>query len=175
MSVTDSVLATYNDIRQQIQLRASVSDDGTLREEVFSRWGIDLLEEKGEVGGGECCAYSAPRVGKVSGYWMDPDMGRLIVFVSRYSGVAEPPRMPAADIGAAVNGALRFIARCRMGWHRGLEESSEGFAFGEMIGSLDFARLSARIVILINPAVKKITDFHLSYTVHFMSCLLRHS
>jgi hypothetical protein len=158
MSNTDPVLATHNDIRQQIQLRASVSDDGTLREEVFTRWAIDLLEEKGEVGGGECCAYSAPRVGKVSGYWMDPDMGRLIVFVSRYSGVAEPPRMPAADIGALVNGALRFIAKCRMGWHRGLEESSEGFAFGEMIGSLDFARLSARIVILTDHLCPKIPD-----------------
>ncbi len=98
MSDTDPVLATYNDIRQQIQLRASVSDDGTLREEVFTRWAIDLLEEKGEIGGGECCAYGAPRVGKVSGYWMDPDMGRLFVFVSRYSGLIAPPRMPATEM-----------------------------------------------------------------------------
>ena len=60
MSVSDPVLATYNDIRQQIQLRASVSDDGTLREEVFTRWAIDLLEEKGEVGGGEVLRLTAP-------------------------------------------------------------------------------------------------------------------
>jgi len=158
MSVTDPVLATYNDIRQQIQLRASVSDEGALREEVFTRWAIDLLEEKGEVGGGECCAYSTPRIGKVSGYWMDPDMGRLIVFASRYSGVVEPPRMAAADIGSLANGVLRFIAKCRMGWHCGLEESSEGFAFGEMIGSLDFARLSTRIVILTDHLCPKIPD-----------------
>lgn len=158
MSVTDPALATYKDIRQQIQLRASVSDDGTLREEVFTRWAIDLLEENGEVGGGECCAYSALRIGKVSGYWIDPDMGRLIVFVTRYSGVAEPQRMPAADVGPLVNGVLRFISKCRMGWHRGLEESSEGFAFGEMIGSLDFARLSTRIVILTDHLCPKIPD-----------------
>ena len=42
-------------------------------------------------------------------------MGRLIVFASRYSGMAELPRMPAADIGSLVNGVLRFIAKCRMG------------------------------------------------------------
>ena len=89
---------------------------------------------------------------------MDPDMGRLIVFASRYSGMAESPRMPAADIGSLVNGVLRFIAKCRMGWHRGLEESSEGFAFGEMIDSLDFARLSTRIVILTDHLCPKIPD-----------------
>jgi hypothetical protein len=158
MSVTDSVLATYNDIRQQIQLRASVSDDGTLREEVFTRWAIDLLEERGEVGGGECCAYSVPRVGKVSGYWTDPEMGRLIVFVSRYSGVADPPRMTASDISSLVSGVLRFISKCRMGWHRGLEESSEGFAFGEMIAGLDFSRLSTRLVILTDHLCPKLPD-----------------
>jgi hypothetical protein len=39
MSDTDPVLATYNDIRQQVQIRASVSEEGVLREEVFTRWG----------------------------------------------------------------------------------------------------------------------------------------
>lgn len=158
MTSTDPALATYHDIRQQIQLRASVSDDGTLREEVFTRWAIDLLEEKGEVGGGEPCAYSAPRIGKVSGYWMDPDMGRLIVFVSRYSGVAEPQKLTGTELTALVNGAIRFISKCRMGWHRGLEESCEGFAFGEMINSLDFARLSTRIVVLTDHSCPKIPD-----------------
>jgi hypothetical protein len=158
MSASDPVLATYNDIRQQIQLRASVNDDGTMREEVFTRWAMDLLEENGEIGGGECCAYSAPRIGKVSGFWLDPDMGRFFVFVSRYSGLASPPRMTATEISGLVTGVLRFIAKCRMGWHRGLEESSEGFEFGEVIASLDFARQSTRIVILTDHLCPKLPD-----------------
>src|SRR5262245_54024912 len=127
MSDSNPVLATYNDIRQQIILRASVSEEGTLREEVFTRWAMDLLEEKGEIAGGEPCAYAANRVGKVSGYWLDRDMGRLTVFVSRFSGVSEPQRMPAADAAALIKGGLRFVGKCRMGWHKGVEESSEGF------------------------------------------------
>ena len=158
MSKIDPVVATYNDIRQQIQLRADISDDGTLREEVFTRWAIDLLEENGEVGGGECAAYSAPRIGKVSGYWVDPDMGRLFVFVSRYSGLASPPRMTATEITALVTGAIRFIAKCRMGWHRGLEESSEGFEFGEMVTGLDFSRLSTRVIVLTDHLCPKIPE-----------------
>src|SRR5208337_3650208 len=122
------------------------------------RWAIDLLEEKGEVGGGECCAYSAPRVGKVSGYWMDPDMGRLVVFISRYSGVINYSRIPATEIVSMLNGALRFISKCRMGWHRGLEESSEGFSFGELISCMDFARLSTRLVMLTDQLCPKIPD-----------------
>ncbi len=158
MSCIDPVLATYNDIRQQVQLRASVSDDGALREEVFTRWAIDLLEENGELGGGECCGYSAPRIGKVSGYWLDPDMGRLFVFVSRYSGLISPSRVTATEISGLLNGVLRFIAKCRMGWHRALEESSEGFEFGEMISSLDFSRLSTRVVILTDHLSSKLPD-----------------
>ena len=72
MSDKDPVLATYNDIRQQIMLRASVTEEA-LREEVFTHWAIHLLEEKGEVGGGEPCSYGAPGIGKVSGYWIDPE------------------------------------------------------------------------------------------------------
>ena len=45
-----------------------------------------------------------------------------------------------------------------MGWHRGLEESSEGFSFGEMISCLDFARLSTRLVIFTDQLCPKIPD-----------------
>src|SRR5215472_6787122 len=112
MSDIDPVLATYNDIRQQIILRASVSEEGTLREEVFTRWAIDLLEEKGEIAGAEPCACVANRVGKVSGYWLDRDMGLLTVFVTKFIGVSEPQRMPAADVSALINGAIRFVSKC---------------------------------------------------------------
>jgi len=160
MTENDPLLSTYNDIRQQILLRASVADDGALREEVFTRWAIDLLEEHGEVGGGECCACEVRRVGKVSGYWLDSDMGRLVVYVSKYSGLAAPPRMLPSDAGTLLDGTLRFVKKCRMGWHRGLEESSEGFAFGEMIASLDFARTSTRVVLLTDHLCPKLPDLH---------------
>ena len=45
-----------------------------------------------------------------------------------------------------------------MGWHRGLEESSEGFEFGEVIASLDFARQSTRIVILTGHVCPKLPN-----------------
>jgi hypothetical protein len=160
MSDNDPVLATYNDIRQQVQLRASVSEEGALREEVFTRWAMDLLEEKGDVGGGEPCACEVRRVGKVSGYWLDRDMGLLTVFVSKFAGVSEPPRMPAADAAALINGALRFVSKCRMNWHRSLEESSEGFAFGELISSLDFQNTATTVIVLTDHLCPKAPDLH---------------
>src|SRR5947209_17598390 len=99
MSDSAPLLETYNDIRQQVLLRASVAEEGALREEVFTRWAIDLLEEKGEVGGGEPCACEVRRVGKVSGYWLDRDMGRLIIFASKFAGLNDSPSMSAADAG----------------------------------------------------------------------------
>ncbi len=158
MSETDPVLTTYNDIRQQVQIRASVSEEGVLREEIFTRWAIDLLEEKGEISGGESCACAVPRVGKVSGYWLDNDMGRLTVFVSKYAGLADPPRMPAADAGALINGVLRFVGKCRMNWHRALEESSEGFAFGQMISGVDFKKTATRVIVLTDHRCPKLPD-----------------
>jgi hypothetical protein len=158
MSEANPVLATYNDIRQQVFLRASVSEEGTLREEVFTRWAIDLLEEKGDIAGGEPCACVANRVGKVSGYWFDGDMGRLTVFVSKFAGVSEPQKMPAADAAALINGALRFVAKCRMNWHRSLEESSEGFAFGELISSIDFSNTATTVIVLTDHVCPKAPD-----------------
>jgi hypothetical protein len=73
---------------------------------------------------------------------------RLTVFVSKFSGVSDPQRMPAADAAALINGALRFVAKCRMNWHRTLEDSSEEFAFGELISSVDFAATATTVVVL---------------------------
>jgi len=161
MSDIDPVLTTYNDIRQQVQIRATVSEEGALREEVFTRWAIDLLEEKGDVAGGEPCACMAPRVGKVSGYWLDRDMGRLTVFVSKFAGTNDPPRMPAADVATLINGAIRFVSKCRMNWHRSLEESSEGFAFGETISTIDFKKTTTNVVVLTDHRSPKLPDFEL--------------
>ncbi len=158
MNDTDPVLATYNDIRQQVQIRASVAEDGAMREEVFTRWAIDLLEEKGDVPGGESCACEAKRVGKISGYWLDRDMGRLTVFVSKFSGLNEPPRMPAADAAGLITGAVRFVTKCRMNWHRALEESSEGFAFGEMVSTIDFKNTTTTVIVLTDHRCPKPPD-----------------
>ena len=158
MSEIDPVLATYNDIRQQVQIRASVFDDGVLREEVFTRWAIDLLEEKGDIGGGEPCSCVAPRVGKISGYWLDRDMGRFTIFVSKFSGLTDPPRMAGADAATLINGAIRFVAKCRMQWHRSLEESSEGFAFGQTITTIDFNKTATNIIVLTDHRCPKPPD-----------------
>src|SRR6266550_177464 len=129
MSEDIAVLETGRNIRQQILLRASVAEDGAMLEEAFTDWAIDLLEERGEVGGGECCACEVPRVGKVSGYSLELDAGQLTIFVSRYSGMEELQRATPSDISAILTGAARFISKCRVGWHRGLEESSPAFGF----------------------------------------------
>ena len=57
-----------------------------------------------------------------------------------------------------MTGAIRFIAKCRMGWHRGLEESSEGFEFGEMVTGLDFSSLSTRVIVLTDHLCPKIPE-----------------
>lgn len=158
MSDIDPVLTTYNDVRQQVQIRASVSEEGVLREEIFTRWAIDLLEEKGDIAGGEPCACTAARVGKVSGYWLDRDMGRLTVFVSRYAGLTDPSRMPAADAASLITGAVRFVSKCRMNWHRSLEESSEGFAFGELVTGIDFKSTAVTVIVLTDHRCPKPPD-----------------
>jgi hypothetical protein len=158
MTEIDPELATYNDIRQQVQIRASVSEEGVLREEVFTRWAMELLEEKGDIPGGEACAFTAPRVGKVSGYWLDVEMGKLTVFVSKFSGVIEPPRMTASEATALINGAVRFVSKCRMNWHRSLEESSEGFAFGEMISTVNFKTVTTAVIVLTDSRCPKPPD-----------------
>jgi hypothetical protein len=149
MSDSDPVLTTYNDIRQQVQIR------------VFTRWAVDLLEERGDIAGGEPCSCVAIRVGKVSSYWLDRDMGQLTVFVSKFVGLNDPPRMPAAEAASLINGAVRFVLKCRMNWHRSLEESSEGFTFGEIISTIDFKKATTNIIVLTDHRCPKVPDLEL--------------
>ena len=58
-----------------------------------------------------------------------------------------------------INGVLRFVSKCRMNWHKSLEESSEGFAFGEMISSeVDFSKTATTVIVLTDHLCPKAPD-----------------
>ena len=56
--------------------------------------------------------------------------------------------MTGTEVTSLINGAIRFVAKCRMQWHRSLEESSEGFALGQTITTIDFNKTTTNVIVL---------------------------
>jgi hypothetical protein len=138
---------TLKNIRQQVQIHASSADDGALREEAFTRWALDLAHERGDTEGGDPYPVLIPRVGKISGCYHDPDTAELDIIVSDYSGIGAPERMGSPELESLVTGALRLTTKLAAGHGRELEESSPGFAFGEIVKSIPLANYTVRVIV----------------------------
>ena len=150
--------ALLQEVRQQTLHYAHSTETGELLEEAFTRWGMELLEERGEAGGGEICSISIPKIGKVNGYWHDHEGAQLVIYVSLYSGLLSVERLSASRVTQLVEGVRRLVERCKALWHRKLEESSDAFEFGELIASLDLPALDIRIVIFTDALCPRLPD-----------------
>jgi hypothetical protein len=138
---------SLQNLRQQVQILAESTEDGALREEAFTRWALDLAHEKGDIEGGDPYPVLLPRVGKVSGCYHDAETAELDIIVSEYAGVGAPETMGSPDLEGLVNGAIRLTTKLASGHGRELEESSPGFAFGEIIRSISIARYTIRVMV----------------------------
>jgi len=149
---------TRQHISDHVRLRAETAEDGALLQEAFPSWALELLEEKGEVGGGDLCCCGLHQVGPViSGYWHDSDAGQLDVFVTSFSAESTIQELDRHEAKTLLDRAFEFIRRCRMKKHRGLEESGGAFEFGEMIVQCALPSLRGRLILLTNrlaPGVK---------------------
>jgi hypothetical protein len=139
---------TLQNIRQQVQILASSLEDGALREEAFTRWALDLAHDMGDIEGGDPYPVIVPRVGKVSGCHHDADTAELDIVVSDYAGIGEPERMGAPELESLVAGALRLTAKLAAGHGRELEEASPGFAYGEIVKSIQLSSYIVRVIVL---------------------------
>jgi hypothetical protein len=138
---------SLQNLRQQVNILAASSEDGTLREEAFTRWALELAHDKGDVEGGDPYPVLIPRVGKISGCYHDSETAELDIVVSDYAGVGAPERMGSPDLESLVNGALRLTAKLASGLGRELEEASPGFALGEIIRSIDVSDYTVRVMV----------------------------
>lgn len=133
MSESDLQKCAEN-LRQEVLSEAELEGEESLLRDAFTRVASAILVEAGEV---EDCtvSYHHDHGVEVAGYNIGNDE-TLDLFVSIYSGSLSPARLSKGDIDGAFKRVLNFYRKALQGYHRSLEEASDGFDLSLQIQEL---------------------------------------
>jgi hypothetical protein len=109
-------------------------NEGSFRENEFTRLMIDYLIDAGEIEDGSVCYHSARGI-KVNGYNLQSDEGRLDLFVSIYNQVPTPATVRKDATDTAFRQLIAFLSKIYKGYHQSIEEASIIFDMAQLIHS----------------------------------------
>jgi hypothetical protein len=109
-------------------------NEGSFREDEFTRLMIDYLIDAGEIEDGSVCYHSARGI-KVNGYNLQSDEGRLDLFVSIYNQVPTPATVRKDATDTAFRQLIAFLSKIYKGYHQSIEEASIIFDMAQLIHS----------------------------------------
>ncbi len=112
-------------------------DEGSFREDEFTRLMIEYLIEAGELEDGHVC-YFCSRGIKVNGYNIQEDEGRLDLFISIYTQNASPATIRKENVESSFNQLLTFLSKAYASYHKSIEEASPVFDLVQSIYTLRF-------------------------------------
>jgi hypothetical protein len=107
-------------------------DEGSFKEEEFTRLMIDYLIEAGEIEDGQVCYHSARGI-KINGYNIQEDEGRLDLFISIYTQNVSLTTIRKDAVEGAFNQLLKFLNKVYGGYHKSIEEASPVFDMAQLI------------------------------------------
>jgi hypothetical protein len=142
MNNDDIELARFiENLHQQVITNSEGSsvegDEGSFREDEFTRLMIEYLIEAGELEDGHVC-YFCSRGIKVNGYNIQEDEGRLDLFISIYTQNASPATIRKENVESSFNQLLTFLSKAYAGYHKSIEEASPVFDLVQSIYTLRF-------------------------------------
>lgn len=125
-------------IQQEVIISAegnqTQNDEGSFREETFTRLMIEYLTEAGELEDGHICYHSARGI-KVNGYNLQEEEGRLDLFISIYTQNPRPITVRKDAVESAFKQMINFLSKVYKGYHQSIEEASPGFDMAQLIHS----------------------------------------
>jgi hypothetical protein len=110
------------------------SDEGSFREDEFTRLMIEYLIDAGELEDGQVCYHSARGI-KVNGYNIQVDEGRLDLFTSIYTQYPQPTTVRKDAVESAFKQLINFLSKVYKGYHQLIEEASPSFDMAQSICS----------------------------------------
>ena len=139
MSTDDLELGRFaENLRQEVIISAEGSqdeeDEGSFREEAFTRLMIEYLTEAGELEDGHVCYHSARGI-KVNGYNLQEEEGRLDLFISLYTQNLSPTTVRKDAVESAFKQLVNFLGKVYKGYHQSIEEASPSFDMAQLIHS----------------------------------------
>lgn len=113
-------------VREEIEDRCG--ETGDFKENVFTAWAGEYLEEAGIVSGIACVFHEGrlgPGIVRINGYALDDEERRLDLIATLYRDARQPVTVPSADISRAAGQAARLFKASLEGLDERLEPGSE--------------------------------------------------
>jgi hypothetical protein len=139
MSSDDLDLARFvENLQQEVIINSEGSldeeDEGSFREETFTRLMIEYLTEAGELEDGQVCYHNARGI-KINGYNIQDEEGRLDLFVVIYTQNLTPSTVRKDAVESAFKQLINFLSKVYKGYHQLIEEASPTFDMAQLIYS----------------------------------------
>ena len=119
------------ELHEEVLSRAGVDDDRPpLREETFTEGILERLAEHNEADGAEVCYHSTTagrHAAKLNAWMLSADGATLDLFIARYFGTGQVEELSLPETRRHFQLVRRFLMLARDGFHKKIEESSNGF------------------------------------------------
>lgn len=181
MKMDEEINRFAENFQQAVIGEAANHDDGVLREEAFTKYFIQMLEEFEELENASACSYKRPNVAmKVSGYSFSSDEHSLDLIVATCAWETPPARIPKKDILDASKQGLGFFRKSLEGYHTKMEEATPAFDLALRIHGLRNELEKVRIIVITDGIAKvdaipdeKLGDIEVTYHIWDMERLYR--
>lgn len=135
MSESDNLRAFLSDLQQTITLTASEEGNERGTAETFTEHMIDVLNEAGEIDGGQTATYRSSG-SQASGFALSEDETTLWLFLTDYRGEVTPQSLVKADLDVFWRRMGRFLDAASGVLWQSLEESSDAWDMAHRIAEV---------------------------------------
>jgi AIPR protein len=147
------------DLYQEVLVRAGDGTNPQMREDAFTEFLLELLNEHNEVDGADVCYHSSGGRGripaaKVNAWALSGDGATLDLFVTLYYGKGQIETVPRATVSEYFKLLRGFLRRSREGFHTQLEESHESFEAARRIHEAEETLTTVRLFLITDGVVK---------------------
>jgi hypothetical protein len=139
--------------RAEINTRSLEEGTTAFREEVFTAATIKVLEDMGQVAGGELAFLDRKfgrSVARMNASWVDEDSREVDLFITIYRGHPTIDKVPASEITTAIGRAIRAYQAAVEGRHSELEPASAAYDAMQRIHEFAPQVTRLRIIVLVD-------------------------
>lgn len=150
-----------NDLQQEVNFRAGDHPTSEFCAAVFTEYVLEMLEEHNEASGAEVCYHNAKSSGttpaaKLHAWSLSGDGATLDLFVTLYHGLGETQEVGVPDTRQHFKLLLGFLRRAYDGFHKQMEESSDGYRAMQQIYSAKDSLATVRLFFLTDGVVRSL-------------------
>ena len=131
-----------------------------LREETFTEEILERLAEHNEADGADVCHHfttAGRHAAKLNAWMLSADGSTLDLFVARYFGTGQVEELSLPETRRHFQLVRRFLTLARDGFHKKIEESSDGFRPGQQIYAKADSLTTVRLFLLTDGVVRQQT------------------